>query len=413
MKLTGRPALRAALTASAVFMALYLCTGFVIFVHGGWRSLIWPYILGGYFLQLTLRILAGMAGVALFIYWLKRRALRAEAGERREAAAGPAVGAALTAVAVFMALYLYMGFGVLRYSGWEPLIWPYVFARPLLPFEKLSFRRPLLALAALAGVALYVYWLRRRALRAGAAGRERQEARRAARAKANWRRVDQPGDFEKLAVWFADEPHGPVFRISFWHREWPSELRKIVPYPAVALAIVLVFVTAGKMSSPGWWYVCLAAIAAGVIAVCYWSENAVKVSCDVELNVGANLFRIRKRTIFGSDIEIERPLDRLAGLTIDEHPDAELARAIAQERREKGLSSQGLSNAEKSHCLFGFFGARGAVKVLLLTRAEWPTQHSLFEVQQAIEWVKELANREDFNGDADTGPRPGMNPPLE
>ena len=58
-------------------------------------------------------------------------------------------------------------------------------------------------------------------------------------------------------------------------------------------------------------------------------------------------------------------------------------------RQEKG--EKPLTKTERQHCLIGWFGEGGAEQIILCFRAEWPTRHSLMEVQQAVLWAIQQA----------------------
>lgn len=79
----GSPKVKATVTASAVFMALYLYAGFLIFRLDGWYALIWPYA-ASFFLRASLFSLAAILGVALYIYRLKLNALLQSGDKVRE-----------------------------------------------------------------------------------------------------------------------------------------------------------------------------------------------------------------------------------------------------------------------------------------------------------------------------------------
>ncbi|MFW6027472.1 MAG: hypothetical protein ACOC91_01560, partial [bacterium] len=104
----------------------------------------------------------------------------------------------------------------------------------------------------------------------------------------------------------------------------------------------------------------------------------------------------------------------LANLTVEPHPETEAARIKRQEKGKKHPSVE-----EQQHCLFGFFGAKGAEKLLLLNRMEWPVQNSLYEVRQAIIWVQ-VQGASGSSAPPDDDPRQGvlaedasLNPPLD
>ena len=83
----------------------------------------------------------------------------------------------------------------------------------------------------------------------------------------------------------------------------------------------------------------------------------------------------------------------MQNLTVENHPEAEFERADRMEKGEKTLKE-----AEKQHCLIGWFGPGGAEQVVLITRAEWPNLNSLFEVRQAVLWAISAGRRRRCGG---------------
>ncbi|MDP2619203.1 MAG: hypothetical protein Q8P46_03355 [Hyphomicrobiales bacterium] len=218
-----------------------------------------------------------------------------------------------------------------------------------------------------------------------------------------------------MAVFEQTRATGPLFRIVFRNHEFVDRLLPEAGWLANApanliFAVLFVgfpfFLFAGigvgdEIGIP--WGISAAAIL-GAYAWGFMKFKSLRtLNRIIELEPGAD----RLRVLMGGTVSVERQLSRLASLTVEPHPEVEVHRMRRQERKQTRLT-----DAEKTHCLFGWFGVAGAEKVLLLSRAEWPNRDSLFEVRQAIEWAREQAR-----GAAPqmkiTGGDHGIKPPLD
>ena len=231
--------------------------------------------------------------------------------------------------------------------------------------------------------------------------------------------INSPEDFPRVAIYERAGAGGPIYRVTFYNKEfvrgWSAVPRGLFGLAAgLAFVPVMAFLTVTAENMGVSWVSGAAAglLLYGILFANLW--RPAKSLRVIELDKGADKLRVLR----SGRLELERQLSRMANLTVDAHPEAEYKRAV---RLEKG--NQTLSDEEKSHCLIGWFGAGGAEKVVLITRAEWPCHHSLFEVRQAVLWARERAGRK---GERDSPYKPagggerekhegggGMNPPLD
>jgi len=128
-----------------------------------------------------------------------------------------------------------------------------------------------------------------------------------------------------------------------------------------------------------------------------------KVGRAVEIDLDRNRLRVLKN----GRSELERPFSDLDNLTIEEHPDA----AVARDRRAGNPQQQRMTMTEKQEALFGWFGPGGAEKVLMVPRYEWPPGNMLFEVRQALMWVIQGGTMPE--GQAPKPEEKSINPPLD
>ena len=223
-------------------------------------------------------------------------------------------------------------------------------------------------------------------------------------------RISTPSDFPHTAV-YAD---GSVYTVAFDNLEY-SNLRKfttvIIGTAIVILGVVvLVGFTARAATALGLPEFAGPAASAAIGIFLFWrgAMRPFKFKRAIELDFGHDELRVLKN---GKPV-IRRQLTRLANLTVEDHPEAEMNRLNRQARGQNNI----LIETEKQHCLIGWFGAGGAEQVMLLTRAEYPSRHSLFEVRQAIMWAMERASA---GGTQQAGPEPlapsteTIKPPLD
>lgn len=224
-------------------------------------------------------------------------------------------------------------------------------------------------------------------------------------------KVSSAEDFPNVAVYKRDEALGPVYRIVFYNKEFVKGLAFLPRWLAVAASFFAFWplscaVVANVESA--WGFLVFPAGFLLMALALDWANRPRPVKRVIELDGGADRLRVLKNR----RVEIERPLSRMSpNLTVVDHPDADYERQLRQERRpEETRWDRKISEAEKTHCLMGYFGVGGAEQVLLLCRAEWPSRHSLIEVQQAIYWSRDKL----------TGKRPderhereSMNPPRD
>jgi hypothetical protein len=228
------------------------------------------------------------------------------------------------------------------------------------------------------------------------------------------RSISTAADFSRVAVYRRVEETGPVYAVSFKNLEWVNKFRwqtvAGVATLALALPASIVGIEYGAAIGIPWYVIVVIALAV-VSAVYRKCTNPFVVDRVIELDYGRHWLRAP-----GADgAEVMQQLELLRKLTVEPHPQAEFRRQERMERGEKGLKPE-----EKQHCLFGWFGAEGAQKVLLVSRYEWPSQDSLFEVRQAIRFARKHANSMGAGGTAErTGAAGGgagaedMTPPLD
>jgi hypothetical protein len=220
-------------------------------------------------------------------------------------------------------------------------------------------------------------------------------------------RIDAPGDFPNLAIYRRDEAAGPVYRIVFTNLEYvrgPAMAFKML----LALAAFMMFwpvscAVVTNIDSP-WGLLVFPAGGLAMAAAWQWANAPVRVARAIELDKAADRLRVLQK----GRVEIERTLSRLVDLRLAEHPKAQYERVRRQEMRPNDPQSRKTSDAEKQHCLMGYFGRGGAEQVVLLCRAEWPCLNSLREVQEAINWTKEIVYSQSGGRRAEPG---SMNPP--
>lgn len=223
-------------------------------------------------------------------------------------------------------------------------------------------------------------------------------------------RISTTGDFPNVAVYERPGPQGQIASVVFANPEYDETWRANASAFGV-LMVMLAFV-AGALLLPdrvsgevyvGWWIVGIAVF----LVVLNKAKMPWRIPRTVELDFGADAIRVLR----DGRREMERPLSRLANLTVEDHPEAAMER---QARQEKGDRKP--TRKEQQHCLFGWFGAGGAERVMLLSRAEWPDQRSLFEVRQAILWaIERSGSREKAEAapQVQSSRNGGLAPPLD
>lgn len=219
--------------------------------------------------------------------------------------------------------------------------------------------------------------------------------------------INRSDEFPRVAIFERQGNGGPIYRVAFYNKEfvrgWEAAPRGLFGFvAALAFVPVMAFFTITAENMGVSWVSGAAAglVLYGVLFANLW--KAKKSERAIELDNGADRLRVLK----SGRVQLERPLSAIVNLTVEPHPEAESKRLIRQEAGNKKLTEE-----ERSHCLFGWFGPGGAEKVLLITRAEWPNLQTLFEVRQAVLWARDL-KPEAGERKASAGGG-GMNPPLD
>ncbi len=200
-------------------------------------------------------------------------------------------------------------------------------------------------------------------------------------------RISTPGDFPNLAVYERVEPTGKVFTIVFKQYEFANGIRANLIRISWLLVLIAIIYTspiiAATLETKDVPKLFSYAVIYGVMLVWFLKIKPLrKVKRTIELDIGVDQLRV----LNNGRVEIVRPISRMDNLTVDVHPDAEYRRMVRQEDSNKKLSDE-----EKQHCLFGWFGAGGAEQIILLSRVEWPSRNSLREVRLAILWAIQQA----------------------
>jgi hypothetical protein len=219
-------------------------------------------------------------------------------------------------------------------------------------------------------------------------------------------RISTAADFPRLAVYAREDPEGPVYTVSFTNNEFGSNGRRAVGI-ALSFLVLLIPIALGNLGFRNELLIIVTLVYLAVLVVLHFSGwhrvfPPYPYPVTVELDVGRDRIVVRRN---GRRV-VERAYSALHNLTVEDHPDAEHSRRNRELRGEKRLS-----NNEKQHCLFGWFGGGGAEQVPLVTRMEWPNRNSLFEVRQAILWTNEKA-RSQAAQEFETEGR-GIKPPLD
>lgn len=187
--------------------------------------------------------------------------------------------------------------------------------------------------------------------------------------------ISTKDDFPHLQVWRQERATGPLLAVVFKNRE-----ARTAGWDTVWGLGSLTLLTAGLVPIIAYFSNWTAvAIIAVLLVILIRMIRPVWVRRAIELDFGAKALRVLKN----GRVKLTRPLASLQNLTIEPHPQVE-----AEMRRNPGK----IGPKQKQHCLFGWFGAGGGDKVLLVSRFEWPSQESLFEVRQAVIWALRQAD---------------------
>ena len=220
------------------------------------------------------------------------------------------------------------------------------------------------------------------------------------------RLISDRHDFPRAQVFVRRGGGGaPIYSVVFKNREPHSGFAQGIVVIAILGSTVLLFWLG--ISKPGLQEhtgeMLIAAGAVWVIGLGYLAwPNRVRRAIEVDL--GNEQVRVLKN----GKLKLSRRMSgRIPEFTIEPHPYVEWERTKTQGRR--------IGPLQKQHCLFGWFGARGGEKVMLVARLEWPSRESLYEIRQAILWA--IDQRPTATADAPPGPvtahRTGLQPPLD
>lgn len=223
-------------------------------------------------------------------------------------------------------------------------------------------------------------------------------------------RISTAADFPNLAVYERAGETGPIYSILFDNLGYEGWERTVAA--AIGIPLMMLFAFAGlAMSSQAGqdfgakgFFIGAGVVAAVVIPFLAALMRPWKSRWAIEVDMGALELRVWRK----SALKLRRPITPDMALTVDAHPDAEHARMVRQEERKTALSLP-----EKQHCLFGWFGAKGAEQVVLVTRAEWPCRNSLYEVRQAILWAIQQEARRVSQPAGGAGAPGSIRPPLD
>ena len=219
-------------------------------------------------------------------------------------------------------------------------------------------------------------------------------------------RISTPADFPNVAVYAREELGGAVYTIAFTNMEFGTAWRRALGIAHVFL-IVLIPITLGNLGFGNDLLIAAPLVYAAVLVVLNFSGISrffppYPYRREIELDYRDGSMRVKRN----GHLMVERSLVNLHNLTVEDHPDAEFSRRSRELRGERRLS-----NNEKQHCLFGWFGGGGAEQMPLVTRMEWPNRNSLYEVRQAIVWT--LGQAAGPAAQETTGERRGIKPPLD
>jgi hypothetical protein len=213
-------------------------------------------------------------------------------------------------------------------------------------------------------------------------------------------RISKRSDFSDVDVFEQIGPNGKAHRLAFVNHEFVDSFipgwglfGKVVVGVGVMTAIFIVLPAAFYLAAL-WiidheissWF--LLAPLFGAVAVGLYLLKFVRDPRDVQreivLDYGADRLRLTADGRPAGSIQ----LSAMTSLTIEPHPMVELERLKRVERKQTRPSQ-----AEKTHCLFAYYGPGGANKARLVSRAEWPNHDSLREVRAAIIWAINQAGK--------------------
>jgi hypothetical protein len=193
-------------------------------------------------------------------------------------------------------------------------------------------------------------------------------------------RISTKADFPHVEVYMRPGDGGPVMTLCFPNPEYSfsryffAVMLALPGWPLILLIALPVLIPAARQAGIHWAVPTITLLAIIAILV-MWLMAPARKRRSIVLDTG------RDRLIaWNANGTVERQLSTLKNLTTEPHPRGEW------ERHKKHGE---LGPFQKQHCLFGWFGARGAEKVELMTRYEWPVQNSLYEVLQAVAWAIE------------------------
>jgi hypothetical protein len=213
------------------------------------------------------------------------------------------------------------------------------------------------------------------------------------------KKISDNAQFPYVSVFLEEREKGPRFGVQFWNWEEGSLLsrffRKLVFGPVVLLfsfawLLALIADKAEWVTVPEgtgiWAYLAVGAVSCIVVmAAARMMTPPFKALYQIVIDPIDDQF-----AIYRGKGTVERPfllrkLSGCYGFSLGPHPELPLE----YEKNKTGKAGP----KQKQHCLFGHFGPGGAERVMLVARWEWPPENSLYEVQQALEWTKQIVLR--------------------
>jgi hypothetical protein len=219
--------------------------------------------------------------------------------------------------------------------------------------------------------------------------------------------ISTAADFPSVQVF---EDAGPVFRLAFKNLEKRSLGNQMCWFLGAPLAMMAFFgwVMVPAMEIDGYREI---AGGGGILFGAFILPaimmriglGPTRTRCVIEVDYKADRLRVFRN----GRVVVSRQNSLMRNSTVEPHP-------MAEWERYKRQGKQGPGPFQKQHCLFGWFGAEGAEKVMLTARWEWPPQNSLFEVRQAIRWVRKRGRDGEREGEKERtrAARP-RRPPLD
>jgi hypothetical protein len=215
------------------------------------------------------------------------------------------------------------------------------------------------------------------------------------------KKISDNAQFPYVSVFLEERAKGPRFGVQFWNWEEGSLLsrffRNLVFAPVLLLCafawlLALIADKTGWVTVPEgtgiWAYLAVCAVSvAGGMAAGRMMTPPFKALYQIVIDPIDDQFAIYRgkgrRT--AQRPFLLRKLSACYGFSLGPHPDLPLE----YEKNKTGKAGP----KQKQHCLFGHFGPGGAERVMLVARWEWPPENSLYEVQQALEWTKQIVLR--------------------